>query len=63
MDQTMRCAHCGDVIGVYEPLVVVRENEVRMTSAAAEPHIAEYPGERFHRACHNESFTSRTPSG
>lgn len=54
MEQPMRCGHCGDVIGVYEPLVVVRDGETRSTSAAAEPHIGEEPGERFHRACHSE---------
>jgi hypothetical protein len=52
--QPLRCAHCGDVIGVYEPLVVVHDGVARTTSAAAEPHLGEEPGERFHRACHGE---------
>lgn len=35
-----RCAHCGDVIGVYEPLVaIVDDGLVRETSRAAEPHL------------------------
>lgn len=55
--EPMRCGHCGDVIGVYEPLILVREGQARITSAAAEPHIYEEPGERFHSACHSDEPT------
>lgn len=57
MEQAMRCGRCGDAIGVYEPLVLVKDGEVRITSVAAEAHIGEEPGERFHRACHGEQAT------
>jgi hypothetical protein len=47
-----RCGVCGDVIGVYEPLVCVLEESVRHTSRAAEP-LHRRPGERlYHRACY-----------
>ena len=45
------CDRCGDVIGIYEPTVVV-DGEPRETSRAAEPDLAERPGERYHRACY-----------
>lgn len=55
MDQPMRCGHCGDVIGIYEPFVLVCDGRERTTSLAAEPHVGEEPGEQFHRACHPQS--------
>lgn len=51
----MRCGHCGDAIGVYEPLVLLADHQARTTSAAAEPHIAEEPGKLFHRSCYSKS--------
>jgi hypothetical protein len=48
----LKCDHCADVIGVYEPMVVVRNGEVRETSRAAEPAIDAGTGERYHRACY-----------
>lgn len=55
MGEPMRCGHCGDVIGVYEPLVLLADGEPRTTSAAAEPQIGDAPGLLFHRACFAES--------
>lgn len=51
----MRCGRCGDVIGFYEPLVLLGDHQARTTSAAAEPHIAEEPGKLLHRACYSKS--------
>ncbi len=51
MQQPMICARCGDVIGVYEPVVLLADGQQRTTSAAAEPRIGDELGERFHRAC------------
>jgi len=48
----MRCVRCGDVIGHYEPLMLIAQNEEQLTSAAADPQIAERPGALFHRACY-----------
>jgi hypothetical protein len=47
----MRCLRCGDVIGHYEPLVLVAQGQEHLTSAAADPQIAEQRGALFHHAC------------
>ncbi len=44
------CRICGDVIGVYEPLVVRREGEARETSRAAQDEPPR--GELYHRDCY-----------
>jgi len=52
MDQMSRCIRCGDVIGTYEPLVVVDATGARQTSLAAEPRLEHAGGEHYHRACY-----------
>jgi hypothetical protein len=53
-----RCAYCGDVIGVYEPAVVVLDGAAhRMTSRAAEPDVVERASERYHRACYRRPLS------
>jgi hypothetical protein len=49
--EAVRCVHCGDVIGVYEPLVAQTGDEVRETSRAAEPDVAEHGAQLYHREC------------
>ena len=62
MQQPMRCARCGDVIGIYEPLVLLADGLARTTSAASEPRVGEEPGEHFHRACYSAGApASATP--
>ncbi|MGO9320578.1 MAG: hypothetical protein ACLQBY_07230 [Solirubrobacteraceae bacterium] len=61
MDEPMRCAHCGDVIGVYEPLIATAEGRARETSLAAEALSASRGTDCYHRACyelhrHTRSF-------
>ena len=46
-----RCARCGEVIGVYEPAVIVLEGAYFVTSRAAEPDAVDKAPERYHRAC------------
>jgi hypothetical protein len=58
----MKCRGCGDAIGYYEPLVVCVEGQARTTSAAAEPQVAEMPGEHFHRACYAEDQRTNAPA-
>jgi hypothetical protein len=48
----LRCAHCGDVIGVYEPLILAGDGEVRETSVAAERDVGLARSARYHRACY-----------
>ena len=46
------CARCGQVIGVYEPLVHVIDGVAHKTSRAAEPQLAQGRADAFyHLAC------------
>ena len=45
------CPVCGDVIGVYEPLAVVRGESVRRTSLAMEPSLASGEEVITHASC------------
>ncbi len=47
-----RCEWCGDVIGVYDPLVHVAGQTARRTSRAAEPDVADFDGRIYHDACY-----------
>ena len=46
------CERCGDVIGVYEPLVVGDGRSIRTTSRAAEPQLRAGLGAHYHHACY-----------
>jgi hypothetical protein len=46
------CAHCGDVIGVYEPTVILLDGACRVTSRAAEPDAVDKALARYHRTCY-----------
>ena len=52
----IRCRHCGEVIGVYEPLIAVERGSARESSLAREPALAYEPVARYHRDCHEYSF-------
>jgi hypothetical protein len=56
-----RCAHCGDVIGVYEPTVVLQWGETRETSRAAEPELEHLTTWHYHRVCHDALQSAREP--
>jgi hypothetical protein len=58
VDGTTRCMDCGDVIGVYEPLVHVFEDISRRTSIAAEPGLGGAAGEFYHAGCYERRFPS-----
>ena len=48
-----RCAHCGDVIGVYERFVTVTDSTARERSFVLEPDIACTGGAScYHVACY-----------
>ena len=38
-DQRLRCAVCEDVIGVYEPIMVLEDSQLRVTSWLNEPEL------------------------
>ena len=48
----MRCARCGEVIGVYEPIIALSGGIARETSRAARLERAPQADERcYHRSC------------
>jgi hypothetical protein len=52
VDATLLCADCGQVIGVYEPLVHVIAGIAHKTSRAADPHLARSQADAcYHLAC------------
>ena len=51
---TSRCRHCGEVIGVYEPMIVLREGRPRRTSRAAEA-TSSTSGECYHEDCYAQA--------
>jgi len=50
----MRCDHCREIIGVYEPMIVRIEDEDHRTSQAADPSRALEAHQRFHSDCYVE---------
>jgi hypothetical protein len=46
------CAYCGDVIGAYEPMILIEDGSPRKTSASAEQDTNLHAGECYHVACH-----------
>jgi hypothetical protein len=55
----VRCRQCGDVIGIYEPLVLLTATGRRETSLAAEPELSAAPPPVYHRACTTHSAEHR----
>ena len=49
MNPSVLCRHCNDVIGVYEPMVVLAGGQAQITSRAAAGGRA---GECYHEACY-----------
>jgi hypothetical protein len=47
----LRCLICGDVMGVYEPLLVVGQKGGRTSSLAREPQLGSGDEMLMHRAC------------
>jgi len=52
MERTPRCRHCGDVIGVYEPAILVRDGQAHSTSRAVAPQEIASHEHVYHRACY-----------
>jgi hypothetical protein len=55
MDGPLRCRHCSDVIGVYEPMIVLFGGEARKSSRAAEREAGTPVRECYHDACHTQA--------
>jgi hypothetical protein len=45
------CGHCRDVIGVYEPMVVLLDGEALLTSRAVADRELPHDARRYHEAC------------
>ena len=52
LDELPRCPDCGDVLGVYEPIVHVLGTQARRTSRAAEPSASSSEGQCYHLDCY-----------
>ncbi|HXW58123.1 MAG TPA: hypothetical protein VEJ23_01465 [Solirubrobacteraceae bacterium] len=50
MSAKIRCRHCGDVIGVYEPMIALVGGEAVRTSIAADARTG--AEDCFHDACY-----------
>jgi hypothetical protein len=63
MSERLRCRHCGEVIGVYEPLVRVGEDRAAESSRALDPLLSDLDVELYHRACFERLGETQTPGG
>ena len=55
MTETLRCQHCGDVIGAYEPLIAFIDGQTHETSRAVVQNSAGVVEECYHRDCYARS--------
>lgn len=60
MSGVLRCESCGEVIGVYEPMVRVLDGRAREGSRLVEAHLTREGGECFHRACYERTDGEET---
>jgi|GEM_PF-1536715 hypothetical protein len=51
MSEPLRCIHCGEVIGVYEPMTTVVDGRPVETSRAADAAAVPAGAMHYHRAC------------
>ena len=54
MNDSLRCRHCGDLIGVYEPLVTVVDDRPLETSKLAGPMAVTQVDSAYHRGCYEQ---------
>jgi len=52
MDLALRCQRCGDVIGTYEPMIVLEDGDARETSKVADQKATSEWSEYYHHACY-----------
>jgi hypothetical protein len=62
MNRPLRCQHCNDVIGMYEPMIVLADGDVRESSRTAEKDSPLAMGACYHRACYVEA-SDQDPDG
>jgi hypothetical protein len=47
-----RCQYCGDVLGVYEPVILIHNGLPHVTSRAAQAHLFPTTDPGYHKACY-----------
>jgi hypothetical protein len=52
--ERVTCSHCSDVIGAYEPMILVTDGHARSTSRALEP-VAAKLGDCYHGSCYERA--------
>jgi hypothetical protein len=52
-DHRLRCSVCQNVIGFYEPIVVLDNSEMRHTSLLNEPMLTAQAGAMHHLCAHS----------
>jgi hypothetical protein len=57
-----RCGYCNEIIGVYEPMIVLLPSGSRGTSRAAERDLTDVPETSFHKACFETARGLRKPA-
>lgn len=55
----LRCAHCRELIGIYEPMMLLSDGAPARTSRAALSKDEPLAGEAFHADC----YAQREPEG
>jgi len=63
VSESLRCKRCGEVIGVYEPLVRLLDGRVYETSRALEPAPSDRGAEHYHRTCYQGLDEDEPPAG
>lgn len=53
--EPLRCSHCADIIGAYEPLIVRVNGNDRESSLAAEPELPLAGAAHLHANCARET--------
>jgi hypothetical protein len=49
--ESAKCRHCRDVIGVYEPMIVLLDGEALLTSRAVADRNIPHDAHRYHETC------------
>lgn len=60
--ETTRCQRCGEVIGVYEPMVLLLEDEASLTSGAALSRQIPANARRLHATCFAQLHSNPEPT-
>ena len=55
----LKCSHCRQMIGVYEPLIMLSDGHPRESSRAAEPDAPGHLGPCYHRNCFEQLHEAR----